>query len=262
MDATGTPPPTQTGLLIGQAVGLVDRAGAEGIKLRLLGGIAVAIRCPSAAHRTLKRDYADIDFIAGKGGDHSRLDGLVSEIGYLPDKRFNSLHGRRRRLYFTADHSRQIDVFVSNFAMCHQLPLEERLDADSPTIPLAELFLSKAQIFELNHKDMLDLFALLSDHDISDGDDVAINGRRIGELCAKDWGLWRTVTGTLGKLRGVLETHEVEIESEALVADRIGRLTEAMQRAPKSMKWKTRARVGDRVQWYELPEDVRRGAAG
>jgi hypothetical protein len=26
--------------------------------------------------------------------------------------------------------------------------------------------------------------------------------------------------------------------------------------APKSMKWKLRSNIGDRVRWYELPEEV------
>jgi len=29
---------------------------------------------------------------------------------------------------------------------------------------------------------------------------------------------------------------------------------------PKSRKWKLRARVGDRVRWYEDPEEVEKGA--
>jgi hypothetical protein len=260
MDAPGTPPPEQTEMLIGQAIGVVEQAESAGITLRLLGGIAVAIRCPSASHRALKRAYADIDFIAGKGGDLARLDGFAERIGYLPEKRFNSLHGRRRRLYFTADRSRQIDVFVSNFEMCHQLPLEERLHVDTPTIPLAELFLSKAQIVELNRKDLLDLFALLADHEVAARDDDAINGSRIGELCARDWGLWRTVTGTLEKLKAALAAHDPETEAADVIATRIDQVSDALEQASKSLKWKTRARVGDRVQWYELPEDVQRGA--
>ena len=34
------------------------------------------------------------------------------------------------------------------------------------------------------------------------------------------------------------------------------RLLDAAASAPKSMKWKLRANVGDRVRWYELPEEV------
>ena len=35
-----------------------------------------------------------------------------------------------------------------------------------------------------------------------------------------------------------------------------GRLLELAVQAPKSMKWKLRANVGERVRWYELPEEV------
>ena len=33
-------------------------------------------------------------------------------------------------------------------------------------------------------------------------------------------------------------------------------LTEYLERAPKSRRWKVRARVGDRVRWYEDVEEV------
>ena len=34
------------------------------------------------------------------------------------------------------------------------------------------------------------------------------------------------------------------------------RLLAFAEATPKSLKWKVRARVGERVQWYELPEEV------
>ena len=34
------------------------------------------------------------------------------------------------------------------------------------------------------------------------------------------------------------------------------RLNEVAQQAPKSIKWKLGATTGDRVRWYELPEEV------
>jgi hypothetical protein len=33
-------------------------------------------------------------------------------------------------------------------------------------------------------------------------------------------------------------------------------LREHSDEVPKPMKWKLRAKVGDRVQWYQLPEEV------
>jgi hypothetical protein len=242
--------------LIRQATAVVERSEQSGVLLRLMGGIAVALHSPSADHRGLQRDYADIDFVSGSA-DGRKFDELFAEIGYMPDKRFNSLNGQTRRLYFDAEGTRQIDLFVTSFRMCHELPLGSRLEVDSPTIPLAELFLSKAQIVELNHKDTLDLFALLSDHRVGSGDDETLNVDRIAELCAKDWGLWRTVTWTLDRLRAILEANPGELDVP-LIDTRIGELIQGIDDAPKSMRWKARARIGDRVQWYELPDDPHR----
>jgi hypothetical protein len=33
-------------------------------------------------------------------------------------------------------------------------------------------------------------------------------------------------------------------------------LQEAIEAAPKTTKWKVRARVGDRVRWYEDPDEI------
>ncbi len=47
--------------------------------------------------------------------------------------------------------------------------------------------LTKAQIVELNRKDVLDLLALFLDHPVGISDDETINQEVIAELCAKDW---------------------------------------------------------------------------
>jgi hypothetical protein len=246
-------------VLTGQATAVVERAESEGVVLRLVGGIAVALHCPSASHRALKRDYADIDFVSGKV-DGAKIDTFLAEIGYFPDKRFNSIHGRTRRLYFDEGGSRQVDIFVSQFKMCHELPLGERLAIDSPTIPLAELFLTKAQIVELNHKDMLDLLALLADHPVGPGDDQTINSGVIAKLCGTDWGLSKTVSLTLDKIDNSIEVEADELDHD-LIRARVAAIRRVIDDAPKGMRWKARARVGVRVPWYELPEDPRRGTA-
>jgi hypothetical protein len=235
-----------------RAVEVVERAQHEGIRLRLIGGVAVALHSPSAL--SARRDYADIDLVADRV-DGRQLDALIAQSGYRPDVRFNSVHGGKRRLYLQ-DGGRQIDVFVSDFEMCHRLPLGERLEADFPTVPLAELFLTKAQIVQLNEKDVFDLAALLVDHEVGPGDDDVINADRIAQLCAHDWGLWRTVTGTLGRLPDLTKNEA----QRALVEARDASIRAAIDAAPKSGRWKRRARVGERIRWYELPEDPRRGA--
>jgi hypothetical protein len=78
---------------------------------------------------------------------------------------------------------------------------------------------------------------------------------RIGEICGQDWGIWRTVSGTLRQLEDAVSHINTTDEERALVTDRIERLLAEMEAAPKSRKWKLRNRVGDRVAWYVLPEE-------
>src|SRR5437762_2599773 len=56
------------------------------------------------------------------------------------------------------------------------------------------------------------------------------------------------------RLRAMLE--ELEIDRE-LVKARLDELWSAIDSEPKPFKWRVRAQVGDRVRWYELPEETR-----
>jgi hypothetical protein len=42
------------------------------------------------------------------------------------------------------------------------------------------------------------------------------------------------------------------------ILSRIDHLVEALDGARKTLRWRMRARLGERVRWYELPEEVRR----
>src|SRR5207302_7101223 len=108
----------------------------------------------------------------------------------------NTRHWKGRLLVVADAHGRQVDVFVGSFRMCHEIPFERRLGAQEGTVPLAELVLTKLQIIELNEKDVRDAVALFVEHDVTD-DDIGINAGRVAELCAEDWGLWRTITRNL-----------------------------------------------------------------
>ena len=238
---------------------IVSEAQKEDIFLRLLGGLAFKVHCPHAAHRALERAYPDIDFITDKASA-KKLTDFLPAMGYTPNKTFNTLSGDRRQLYYDEVHGRQIDVFIGTFEMCHKLPLADRLGVEPLTIPLAELFLSKAQVVQLNRKDALDLLALLLDHPIGHTDEETINVGVIADLCAKDWGLHTTISMTMQKLRDVIAQASVELEETQIqtITQRLATIQEAMEAAPKTMAWKMRARVGTRVRWYEEVEEVRR----
>jgi hypothetical protein len=218
--------------------------------VRLLGGVAVNVRSRGLPP-ALTRQYKDLDFATAKksAGD---LQKLLRDLGYEPHVGFNAMNGRERLLFYDNRNGRQMDVFVSSFRMCHEIPLEDRLRVDEDTVPLAELLLTKLQIVELNEKDVRDTVALLLEHEVID-DDTGVNSWQVSTLCAEDWGLWRTITRNLEELRSRAGAYDVDHD---LVADRVSLLLERIEAMPKSRSWRMRAKVGERKRWYQLPEEV------
>jgi hypothetical protein len=243
-----------------QAVAIVDAGADLGVVARVMGGVGIALHCPSSADGPFRRHYGDLDVVVDRRRGRKQADALFASLGYQPDVEFNTMNGPEgRRRYLSGDLGK-VDVFVGTFRMCHELPLDERLTADAPTVTLADLFLTKAQIFELNEKDARDLACLLLDHELAEHDDDCIDVRRIATLTGADWGLWRTVTRSLDRLRTTVDALALAPEQHATIAGRIEALRAELDGAPKSAKWKLRARVGDHVRWYELPEDPDRAA--
>jgi len=229
---------------------VLGAAREAGLTVRLLGGVAVNVRSRGLPP-ALTREYQDLDFAASKksSGD---LQKLMRDLGYEPHLGFNAMNGKERLLFFDNPNERQVDVFVSSFRMCHEIPLEKRLNVDEDTVPLAELLLTKLQIIELNEKDVRDTVALLLEHEVID-DDTGVNSWHISTLCSEDWGLWRTITHNLETLRTRLDGYDVDRD---LVSNRVSLLLERIEEMPKSRSWRLRAKIGGRKRWYELPEEV------
>ena len=226
--------------------------------LRLLGGVAIRLRATGGLPAAFARDYEDLDFVTVRRAGGPATAFFRAE-GYEPHVAFNALQGNERLLFFDNEHDRQVDVFVGRFSMSHRIPLEDRVDLEPGTVPLAELLLTKLQIAQLNEKDVRDALALLCCHTVGDTDGDQLNGKRVAELCAADWGLWRTFTANLAACRDYARDYDLtEPEHEEMVAG-IDRLADMIEREPKSRSWKLRAKIGDRKRWYELPEEVGSG---
>jgi hypothetical protein len=226
-----------------EALRVLHAARDEGLTLRAIGGLAVAIRCPSAARPPLRRDYKDLD-VVGLSSERKRIDEVFTDLGYVPDEEFNILHGHQRLLHYDRANGRQLDTFLDRFHMCHTLELKDRIALDELTLPPADLLLSKLQVVETNERDLKDMVALLLD--------AEIDAERIARVCADDWGWWRTVTEVLEKAVAYAEQESVE---PVAVRNRVETLRARIDETPKSLRWRARAKVGDRVRWYELPEE-------
>jgi len=237
--------------LLAEARRILDTAAD--VPLRALGGVAVALAADGAV--LLPRDYNDIDFVAaaGRGPEVVRA---FEELGYVGDQRFNGLHGHRRLLFYDLGNERRVDVFVAKFEMCHAIPLAGRLTLNAWTIPLADLLLTKLQVFALNEKDQRDIVNLLHAHPLSDSDAGGLNAAYVARLLAADWGLWRTSTLNVERVRGGLARYGLAPEQEEVVRTRLDDLRSRVDEEPKSAKWRLRARIGERVKWYEEPEEV------
>jgi hypothetical protein len=232
-------------------------AGAqdEGITARLLGGVAVVLSTTMPLPDVLRRSYKDLDYVVRRS-DARRWRDFLEANGYESDVQFNTLHGSQRLLHYDALNNRQVDTFVSTFAMCHTIDLEDNLPSESPTLAPEDILLTKLQIFEVNDKDLIDGIALLLSHPVASGYEPGINRERLARTVGTDWGWFTTVSDNLAKVAARLPTVGLDEASERTVTERLAQLHEVLLAAPKSLKWRARARVGRRLPWYDLPEEV------
>jgi hypothetical protein len=236
-----------------EGIRIATAAAELGVPLRVLGGVAVAISCPSSREPPLARSYADVD-LATIGSGRERVAELMVKLGYGADREFNMLHGHRRLFFWDEGNRRQVDVFVDEANLCHRIDLGTRIDAVPLTLTLADLLVMKLQVVETNEKDYLDVCAILSDHDLS-RDDSGVDADHIAALAASDWGLWRTL-GMVAERSEEFALSLPGFEAGERVAERLRRLRAALDEVPKTRGWKLRARIGERKRWYELPEEA------
>ena len=248
--ASVEPSPIPLSDIIEEAKRLAAAAQQAGAHLKLAGGLGVYFHSPSAAQPPLRRDYRDLDFV-GLSVDRPAILRLLQSLGYTPDVPFNTLQGHRRLRFWDAPRAREVDVFLDQIRMCHAIDLRSRLDAAGPALAPADLLLSKMQIVEINQKDLLDILALLADHPMADTDD-AINRIYIAGLTAQDWGLYRTLRLNTPCILEALA--QLALPDEP-IRSRLENLWQSIEAHPKSVAWRLRARIGDRVRWYDLPEE-------
>lgn len=237
---------------------LATDAARIDLPLRIFGGVAFYLRCPSARLPNLSRTYGDVDFMALSSA-RAEVTDFFEAHGYAQDRMFNALHGAVRLNFTDPRLGRPVDVVVDELRMCHTIDFRERLTLEPLTVPLTDLMLTKLQVIELNDKDVRDLLALLSDHEVGDtepGERICTG--RLGDLLGDDWGFHHTVDRNLGRVAEAADGYGLPPATVVTIRDRIARLQDVLESTPKSLRWRMRAKVGERVRWYELPEEGRR----
>jgi hypothetical protein len=237
---------------------LIDAANAKNIQVRAIGGLAVEAH-NRKNHPLFKREFGDLDFVIASK-QRREFEAFMPEVNYSPHRQFNILNGDQRQIYYHNDNDMKIDIFVGDFEMCHKIPLENRLTFDPVTIPLTELLLSKAQIVELNRKDMMDITSLLLNNETGNDDKDMINLPILARLCSQDWGLYKTTSINLGHVEKLMKEESVDLTQEErnLVLSRVREIQKTFEQMPKPLPWQIRDRVGTRVKWYIEVEEVRR----
>lgn len=201
----------------------------------------------------LKRDSLDVDLFTLRR-DGKVVTQVLREFHCVPETEFNLLNGNQRLIYHFND--TKIDIFIDTFRMSHTIELAGRIAEADITLSPTDLLLTKLQVAEINLKDMTDIAALLLALRMDPSDRLGIDPQYLARCLAKDWGLWRTSTFNLVEVR---ETAPDFLPKSGDWLNRLNRaldvLEERIANTSKSIRWRSRAVIGERMPWFERPEE-------
>jgi hypothetical protein len=263
---------------------IVEKAKIEGIILRILGGLGIAIHCQEQRDFAQKlgrigtgvikgQEYSDIDYVSYRS-QREKIKEFFDKIGYAKRRATLSTAASERQIYYHPKGWFYVDVFFDKLLVAnHPIDFKGRLELDYPTITVTDMLLEKIQMWEaFSVKDLKDCLLLLKAHDIGEkSEKEKIDAAYIAKLLAQDWGFWYTATTNLKKLRKFLAEidklgPEVEIDPQQIksyeredITKKIEALMEKIDKEPKTFGWKMREKVGTKKKWYnpvERPETV------
>ena len=260
--------------LMAEAMDIIDAARLQGATLRLIGGLAVRRHCLDLDF--MDREYSDIDFV-GLSQQNHELHEVFAKLGYaenlyvsqstdagqLQYVKVEALEAQAARAAGAAavppepllvDH---IDIFMDVMRMDHDVDVRGRLDIDDYAISPVDTLIAKLQIGRINQKDVHDVIALVKDMPLrEEDDDLSIDLPYLADVCAQDWGLYHDITTNLEVVLSRLDDYGLSDEEEARVYGRLAAMQEAIEDEQKSLRWRLRASVGQRVAWRREVEET------
>jgi hypothetical protein len=241
-----------------ELIRILKASSDSGIIMRVIGSLAFQMHCPKFGYlqAAMGRAYTDIDF-AAYHKQTKEIQILMSGLGYKENREVFIVSEGDRAIFERSEIGIHLDIFYEKLAFSHVIYWNNRLEVDNPSIPLAEMLLEKMQIVQINEKDVIDTIMLLLEHPLGDNDQETINIKHIAGLCSNDWGLWRTTTMNLDKVSRLAQGYaQLTAEQKAKIDAQVKSALSRIEREPKSMAWRLRARVGDRVKWYRDVDEV------
>lgn len=247
--------PTNWQQLRDEALEIIAAAGEAGVNLRVVGGVGVRLHCAESAEalERIGRVAKDIDFVVPKEG-RKALRRLLEDRGYLVDRDLLVAMEGRRYSFSHPISGIDIDVFVEQLAFNHNIEVRSRLNRHPVTISLEDLLMQKLQIVHLTANDLVDISVLLATHPVAteESSTEEFSSDYIAGLLSRDWGFHHTATRNLERIADGTDTG-VDLGStmNQSVMDRSNQLLHAVGKAPKSTGWRIRAKIGERIQWWE-----------
>jgi hypothetical protein len=234
-----------------KAMRILQRAESRKVALRLVGGMAIRLHC-HGTHSSHLREYGDID-VCGLKKEEMGIFAVLQELSYSPNSRFNLLYGETRLQFIHEGDNRSVDVFLDKFKMEHTLDFRQRLELDDLTISVTDLLLTKLQIVRITEKDLRDIVAIVEDHELGHSDNrETINLDYIAELCSRDWGLHKTVTGNLKMMSAHIEEVLPGFKSGSELVPRLDTILKSILARQKTVRWRVRNLIGEKMKWYEI----------
>ena len=240
---------------------LTESAKNSEIALCAIDPIPVWIYCKQTRRLLVPPERRRLIFVAASK-QKVWIARFFERAGYTANQRFNELYGDRHLNYYNPTTDFNVEVYLNAVEMYLKLDLTPIVSRNEMILPLTALALVRLQMVEITDAQLSDLTALLLEYDLSIGPDQnRLDASEITHLCADDWSWGKAVTMNLDRVVAFASTH-LPANEQAIVTERARRLRQSIDHAPKSLRWQTRARLGEGVRWHETPVMVTRPSHG
>jgi hypothetical protein len=249
--------------MLDEALDLVDAARADGVELRLVGGLAVLAQCRDVGF--CRRDHRDVDAVALRR-QTKQLIKTFARLGYEENRHARlASAGQLLQVYRECRHVRdgrprhaddRVDVYLDTFRLHHQIPLRRRLALEPYTVPLDDVLLAKLQRTWSTDTDVHDVISLLKDSVVRPDEAPGTIGLRyLARAAARDWGLYHDVTVNLARVREVLPGTGLDERGARQVVEAVAAIEAALLKTRKGPRWRLRAQIGERWPWYDAVDE-------